>query len=309
VEGGIGNLDKIHIVIPFFDGWRQLKTCLDALRRSIYRDFSIIVVNHSGRDDFAELLPTQYPEVRQILAEPTLWWAGATNIGIRAALNDSAEMIMLLNHDCYVEPETIGKQMAHVEKVGMALIAPVPFDYFTKRVLAVTATTCFLLGFPTCEFPGKRKHLGKPMLLRSRLILGGRGVLIPSSVFEYQGLFDEVNFPSYYSDHDFYLRCHSRGISLFIAADTRIYVDDTMTSIAEKFDTMGFREFLQTLVDPHSHRNIRDLNAIFKFHYPIKGLHHIGLVLNLIRYSMLFGWKRLRRTLRGAAKPRIPARD
>ena len=80
-----------------------------------------------------------------------------------------------------------------------------------------------------------------------------------------------------------------------MAADARVYVDDTRTSIAAKFDDMGFRQFLQTLVTPRSHRNIRDLTALFKLHYPIKGLHHIGVALNVIRYFMLYCWKRLKR--------------
>ena len=290
-------MDKIYIIIPFFDGWPQLKTCLDALRASHYGNREVIVVNHGTEDEARELLRDQYPEVLQIFASPVLWWAGATNVGIRTAMSRGAKKIMLLNHDCYFEPDTIQRIVAHAQKAGEAIIAPVPFDYITKRVLAVTARTCFLLGFPTLTLPGKTKFLGQPRLLPTKLILGGRGVLIPSSVFERLGLFDEVNLPSYYCDFDFFLRCRNRGIPLFIAANARVYVDDTRTSLAEVED-MSFQRFLQTLIVPRSHRNIRDLTAIFKFHYPIKGLHHLGVALNLGRYCTLYAWKRLKRTLR-----------
>lgn len=290
-------MDKIYIIIPFFYGWPQTKLCLDALRASTYRNLEVIVVNHSTDDEIRKTLPAQYPEVLQILGSPTLWWAGATNLGIRAALSQGAKKIMLLNHDCYFEPETIQRLAAHAEQTPGALIAPVPFDYATRQVLAVTSTTCFLLGFPTLAPPGKIRYLGQRRLLPTGLILGGRGVLIPSGAFERVGLLDEVNLPGYYADFDFFLRCRSRGIPLFIAADAKVYVDDTQTTLARGLEKMSFRDFLETLRVPRSHRNIRDLTAIFKHHYPIKGLHYLGVALNLARYFAAYALKRLRRSV------------
>ncbi len=131
----------------------------------------------------------------------------------------------------------------------------------------------------------------------TKLIIGGRGVIIPLSIFQRVGMFDENKLPQAGSDHDFYLRCRRQGIPLFIAPDTSVYVDNTRTTLAAKVETMSFPQFLQTLVDRRSHRNIRDLTALFKFHYPIKGLHHLGVALNLLRYFILYGWNRLRRAL------------
>lgn len=288
-------MDKIHIIIPVFDGWKQTKNCLDALRASVYRDLEIIIVDHGNDAEIKDALPNQYPEVLTILGDSKLWWAGATNLGIRTAMSRGAKKIMLLNHDCYVEPDTIQRIVAHAEQAGEAIIAPVQVDFFTKRVIGVTASTCFLLGFPTVVPPRKTKHLGKQQLLPTELILGGRGALVSASIFERLGLFDEVNLPSYYSDHDFYLRCRERGVPLFVATDATVYVDDTRTTIAAKAEDMGFRQFLQTLVVSRSHRNIRDLTALFKLHYPIKGFHHVGVALNVIRYFILYCWKRLKR--------------
>ncbi|KKS69007.1 MAG: Glycosyl transferase, family 2 [Candidatus Daviesbacteria bacterium GW2011_GWA2_42_7] len=100
-------MDKIHIIIPVFDGWKQTKTCLDALRASTYPSLEIIVVNHGSDEEIKEALPTQYPEILITRGEPSLWWAGATNLGVRAAISRGAKQIMLLNHDCYVEPDMI----------------------------------------------------------------------------------------------------------------------------------------------------------------------------------------------------------
>jgi len=291
-------MDKIHIVIPVFNGWKQTEICLDALRASLYRNLEIIVVDHGSTDETKEALPSQYPEVVHILGEPTLWWTGATNLGIRTAISRGADTIMLLNNDCYVTPETIERLVSHAKEIDEAIIAPVQRDFFSKRVLCITASTCYLLGFPTFLRLGKNMSvLGEPRLLPTKLIIGGRGVLIPRSVFERMKMFDEVNLPHAGSDNDFYLRCRRQQVPLLIATDATVYVDSTRTTLAANLEQMNLKQFLQTLIDRRSHRNVRYLNALFKLHYPIRGLHHLGVVLNLFRYFVLYGWKRLRRVL------------
>jgi GT2 family glycosyltransferase len=291
-------MDTVHIIIPVFTGWNETKTCLEALRASTHHKLQIVVVYHGVEDEIKKALVTRYPEARILVGPPTLWWAGATNLGIRAALNEGARYVMLLNHDCYVYPETIAGLLAHAEKAGQAIVAPIQKDFLTQRITAVTAGTCFLLGFPTLVFPWKEKDLQTPRLLPTLLILGGRGALMPATVFERVGLFDEFNLPSYYSDHDFYLRCRQRGIALRVATDCAVSIDNTRTTLAAKPGELSFSEFMKTLRIPRSHRNLRDLTVLFRLHHPVRGLHHTGVALNLLRYSAIYACKRLRNKFR-----------
>lgn len=288
-------MDTVHIIIPVFTGWNETKRCLDALRASSHCNLQIVVVYHGVEDNIKKALATHYPEARCVFGPPTLWWAGATNLGIRAALSHGARYIMLLNHDCYVEPETIGRLLAHADRAGQAVVAPIQKDFVTQRVTAVTAGTCFVLGFPTLVFPWKEKDLQTQQLLPTPLILGGRGALMPASVFERVGLFDEFNLPSYYSDHDFYLRCRQRGIPLRVATDCAVSIDNTRTTLAAKPGELSLREFMETLRIPRSHRNLRDLTVLFRLHHPVKGLYHTGVALNLLRYCAIYACKRLKK--------------
>jgi GT2 family glycosyltransferase len=159
----------------------------------------------------------------------------------------------------------------------------------------MTACTCYLLGFPTLGLPRRNlRFLDRPCLLPTKLIIGGRGVLIPSSVFERLGLFDEARLPHAGSDNDFYLRCAKKGVPLFVAADATVYVDDTRTTLAARAERLNWKEFLETLKDRRSHRNLRDLEMLFRLHYPVKRLHHLGLALNLARFFFLYAWNRMR---------------
>ena len=291
-------MTRLHIVIPVFNGWEQTQICLTALRSSTYTDFEIIVVDHGSTDATKEKLPTEYPEVVHILGEPSLWWTGASNLGIRTALDRGADSIMLLNNDCYVGTSTIERLMGHREQAGEAIVAPVQRDSVTKQILCVQATTCYLFGFPTVIPPWRRLDPGSSeQLLPTKLIIGGRGVVIPTTVFRRVGLLDEDRLPHYGSDNDFYLRCRGAGVPLFIAPNTIVDIDQRTTTRAADLTNMTFTKFIETFQDRRSHRNIQDLTALFKLHYPIRGFHYIGVGLNLFRYLMIYGWSRFTRLL------------
>jgi len=53
--------------------------------------------------------------------------------------------------------------------------------------------------------------------------LPGRGVLIPRSVFNVVGLYDEKKFPHYAADMDFSVRAENAGYKLFVDADNPVY--------------------------------------------------------------------------------------
>ncbi len=283
----------LFIVIPVLNGWTHTKRCLDALSASTYSLFKIIIVDHGSTDDTKLRLKADYPEVIHLLADPDLWWAGASNVGIRYALDQGAEQIMLLNNDCFVTPETLRHLIDHSRHMGKAVIAPIQRSAVDKSLLRNRATSCFLLGFPTLAIPGRlADKLDQHSLVPVRLIMGGRGVIVPTSVFNTVGLLDEVNLPHYGADHDFYLNCKKHRIPLFLATDAHVYIDDTRTTLAARLGALSSRKFLRTLTDRRSHKNLRDLSMLFKKHYPIKGLHYLGVALNLLRYLMIYLWKR-----------------
>lgn len=285
---------RLHVVIPVYDGREQTTACIEALRQdSCYKEASVIVVDHGPTASTAAALANTHPEVIGLRGSPELWWAGATNLGVRWALEHNAELIMLLNNDCYTAPETLSRLLALVDVAGLAIIAPVQFDYATRKVYCRTASSCFLLGFPTIIVPWRRERPRGPRLHRTRLIIGGRGVLIPSEVFKRIGLFDEASLPHYGADHDFFIRARRSGIPLFVALDTAVYIDQRKTTLARQLGHLGIREFCETLTSRRSHRNLRDITALFKKHYPIAGLHYVGVALHVGRYVLSYLWMRV----------------
>ncbi|HSW53040.1 MAG TPA: glycosyltransferase family 2 protein [Sulfuricaulis sp.] len=282
------NTPPLYVVIPVLNRWHQTRRCLERLIGGRQPPMHIIVVDHGSTDGTRAGLVAHFPQVTYLADDPAHWWAGATNTGIRAALERGAEWLVLLNNDCYVKPDTLATLLHYAERHPAAIIAPVQRRLDNGAIAVARAGSCFLAGYPTLLLPWHTRHVGEPRLLRSRLIIGGRGVLIPRRVFERVGMFDEARLPHYGADHDFYLRCREQGVPLYVAADAAVELDSSHTSLATRLGSLTLSQFRETLTRRRSHRNLHDLATLFRLHYPIPGLWWVGVGLNLARYVFIY---------------------
>jgi GT2 family glycosyltransferase len=288
--------DRLFIIIPVLNRWHQTRNCLQHLARGTDRDYSVIVVDHGSTDGTREGLSQEFQDVIRLEGTIDMWWTAATNLGIKAALERGANCLMLLNNDCYFSEDTLKRLRHHADNQDEACIAPVQRSLKTGKPLTYPMTTCFTLGFPILQLPGKPLYNQQQQRLISvQLIIGGRGVLIPAEIFRKHGLLNEEDLPHYGSDLDFYLRCRKQGIPLLVAPDAVVDVDESTTTMSARLGRMSLRDFIRSLKDRRSHRNLRELSRLFRLHYPVRVLYPVGVLLNLTRYSMVYATSRLAR--------------
>ncbi len=278
----------LYIVIADFDGWQETKVCLSHLEGSSYKNFKVVLVDHGLSDETARGL-VAFPSCTRIPAESTLWWTGATNVGIRSALEAGAEYVMLLNNDCFVAEDTIEQLIDKFDVRTQQVIAPLQISEHSGEILVGRVSTCFTLGFPTLVLPWMKDLRGQSDgLVSTKMIVGGRGVIIPSVIFAEVGLFDEANLPHYGADHDFYLRCRQAKVELAIAPQAVVSIDETKTTVSRNLQNMTFSQFISSFSDTRSHRNLVVLSTLFKRYYPIKNLYFVGVFLNVSRYFLSY---------------------
>lgn len=295
--------NKLAIIIPAFSGHEQIRHCLESLYKSRYSDFDVVIVDHGVTDEITRQVNDEFPRATCKRGSSELWWSGASNLGIRHALKSGSKWIMLLNHDCYVQPDTIGTLLKYIENKPNAVIAPMQHFLRSGRDI-VGATSCFLLGSPTLIPPPAWYNLRySSTLVPVSLIAGGRGVVIAAETFQRVGYLDEEHLPHYYADHDFYFRCRKAGLRLLVCRETQVDIDDTMTTSADLNTGMSLPQFAASLKDRGSHRNIRDLQTLFSRYYPIPGLAPLGVALNTTRFFFMYLVKTLVRIINSGRKP------
>lgn len=275
------------IVVPAFDAPEQALRLLEGLKGLQTDCHTILFVDH-GPKRMVSAAIGERPGVLSISASPELWWAGATNTGIRFALDNGATHVLLLNNDCVIDAASVRLLIRTADETE-SVVAPVQRDVRTQRVLAVRTWPYIALGFPTLRVEHAMPNAN---IVPTPMIGGGRGAVIRRTEFERVGLFAEEALPHYYADHDFFLRCRRAGVPLVIQTDATVLVDAGTTSTAHDLAQLSWPEFRASLRDPRSHRNLDALAMLFRRHYPIRSMWWVGLALAGIRHVVVWAIKR-----------------
>lgn len=270
----------IEIVIPVHNRRPITLRCLELLRQQVGAEFRVTVVDDGSSDGTSEAVRERFPDVDVLQGDGSLWWAGATNVGIRHVLQRSvvAPYILMLNDD--VEFDS-----GYLASMGRS---------------AVTHPGCLIGSLAVYgEDPGRVFWCGQAASYQHRRygyvrrdslsgcvpakMLPGRGMLVPTEVFNRIGFLDEKAFPQYAADFDFSLRARKAGYSLLCWCDTALMVRASQTGpgSVHRRDRIGI--FLRSFL---SIRSPNYLPALWRFrtrHYGVLGplwfVYYVGGVL------------------------------
>ncbi len=132
-------MKKASVVVPTYNRWSSLQSCLDALlcQALAHDDYEIIVVADGSTDGTGRGMPsyTSDPRVR-FLQQSRRGFAAAMNSAIRVA---SGEIVVLIQDDCICEPGLVAAHIAaHACDERLVLLGPV-FPHPECPRTAVTA--------------------------------------------------------------------------------------------------------------------------------------------------------------------------
>jgi len=116
------NVDTtLAIVIVNYRSWRMVCRCLKSLKVHLGRITKVIVVDNSEEPE-GDNIVAQYPEIELITSAVNRGFAAGCNLGIKRALEDDIDYILLLNPDTRAESdflEVLLKVLAHHSAAGM----------------------------------------------------------------------------------------------------------------------------------------------------------------------------------------------
>lgn len=99
------NAPKVFIVILNWNNWPDTFECLESVKKINYPDFQIVVVDNGS----LEKPEIKNPNVKYIFNPDNLGFSEGNNVGIKYALEQGADYVLLLNNDMLVEPDFLGK--------------------------------------------------------------------------------------------------------------------------------------------------------------------------------------------------------
>ena len=119
--------EKISVILVNYNGLKYNDACITSILKSAGCDrLQIVVVDNASTDGSYEQLQAHWGENEQVLllqAGVNYGFAKGNNLGIRKALEENPDYIMLLNNDTVIEPDAIA-QMVRLQKEKGGIITP-----------------------------------------------------------------------------------------------------------------------------------------------------------------------------------------
>jgi len=212
-------MSKTAIIVLNWNNPSDTLHCLDSLGSVSNDASSIFVVDNGSTDDSVTRISAAYPHVNLIQTGTNLGYAGGNNVGIKSALDQGAEFVLILNNDVIVEPSFLAPMLAIFDaQPGVGIVTPLVAER-TKDGNLVWALGA---GVDHCSADVTRLHAGDPVASwRGNVpfevgIASGAAMLVRREVFEQTRMFDEGYF-LYYEEVDWCLAVRRAGFRVVAA--------------------------------------------------------------------------------------------
>jgi GT2 family glycosyltransferase len=93
---------KVHIVVLNWNGYEVTRECLASLSAIDYPNREIVLVDNGSADGSPDRLAAEFPAITLIRNQQNLGFTGGNNVGIRRALEENTDYVLLLNNDTVV---------------------------------------------------------------------------------------------------------------------------------------------------------------------------------------------------------------
>jgi GT2 family glycosyltransferase len=100
---------SVAVVVPVHGRLPLTLRFIESFRHVIYPPYRLVIVDDGSPDDTAAVLTREHPELVLLRGDGNLWWAGATNLGVRYALDEGFDFVLTINNDAVVSPEFLGR--------------------------------------------------------------------------------------------------------------------------------------------------------------------------------------------------------
>jgi len=202
---------RLAIILVNWNGTDDTINCINSIQGSSYKDYFIIVVdNGSHETELLKLTKCDF-DIILIKAGENLGYTGGNNVGIKRALDNDAEYILLLNNDTYIAPDALSKlvESADVDK-QVGILSPKIFFHPDRHLIwsaGARFNTSILIGYLT----GYKKEDDEIYNIQSDVdYVSGCAMLIRSQVIKEVGFLNDDYF-AVCEDIDYCFRVKNAG--------------------------------------------------------------------------------------------------
>lgn len=258
---------KLHyasVIIPYYKTPHLLKknmpSVLRAKQNSKNRIKEIIFVDDGSKDECAQIIKKDFPEVRLFTHKVNRGFSATVNTGARSS---SSDLLVLLNTDVLPDKDFLASILPHFDKEDVFAVSLHEKGYGWAK------------GKFEDGFVGFEKGEESRKASETFWVSGGSGVFRRSLWMKLGGFDEELFSPFYWEDLDLSYRAAKRGFSLIWEPDSEILHkhESTVNQLPDKKYVQRIKERNQLIF---IWKNITSPNLFRK--------HVAGLVKRVIRH-------------------------
>ena len=274
---------KVCVVVLAWNHIDDTVECLNSLTSSNYSQVHFILVDNCSTDNTLEVVRRDFPAVEILHSDENLGVSGGYNLGMKRAVEQGADYILIANNDIKVDPDMIhhlASALDHHPAVGMAM--PKIYHYFGKPM------RLWCIGAKWRRFPPMVKMIGDGVVNSPRYSQETAIQFAPSCVLmlrreaiEKVGYFDTGYF-FYHDDWDYCVRYRKTGFSIWFVPEAKMWHKVSVSTQKSDKPAKWWVYFGRSTV--RYYRKHSNLAALFSF----------------------AGWFLLRETIKGNVKRLLP---
>jgi len=221
---------KVFIIILNWNGRDDTLECLKSLKNNDYPNYEVVIIDNGSKDKFS----ISDSKIKVIYNKKNLGFSKGNNIGIKYALENNADYILLLNNDTIVSNNFLSKIVKVAESNNnYGIIGPKIYFPDSKRIWFAGGKINWLYNKGTMRGFNEIDHgqYNKPEIQETDYITCCCA-LIKKEVIEKIGLIPEEYF-LYYEDTDWSLKAQKQGYRCVFVPSAIIWHKGSKSSIAE----------------------------------------------------------------------------
>ena len=222
---------RVAVVVPVRNRRDKTLRFLEQFGRQTYPALRLYVVDSNSTDGTPEAVRAAWPDAVVLAATDDDYWTGATNLGVRRALDDGVGYVLTINDDSIVLEDFLERLVAIARAHDLPILGA-RIDYMQRPGCVWSIGAAHHWGtadlFST-NYGGVREEDLPPLVRDAEILpvesMPGNGVLIRRDAFERLGLYDARFTPHYHADTEFMLRAWRHGLVPMVTPRVVVYND------------------------------------------------------------------------------------
>ena len=211
-------------LLTYVLNWNQAQLtsdCVNSLQLQTLSSLQkITIIDNGSTDGSVKLLKEEFPEIEIIENSKNLGFQGGMNSGIKHALQQEFDFILLLNNDTIVAYDMVEELLHHLPE-DAGLVSPMLYYFNSEDVPWSIGGDINPILLEV--FGGLNRGLRIPDHVLARDFVPSCAWLITREVLEKVGYLDENFFPIYYDDLDYCLRVRREGYKIYLIPQAKLW--------------------------------------------------------------------------------------